>query len=191
MRIAERVDIAHRTRDLSSGYLENLRLERRVEIPLGSRLNLRVAALLDERRQPADLQLAADGDEHVGLLKLEDEARLRLDEMRILIAPGDRFDRDAVAADFAANRREIFGRRNDVQFALRERGCARSNSNRGEYQKCFLHKTSTRAEHARPLHTIKTGERHARRSRTEIGTAARSRPARPHSWSGGTACGSG
>ena len=52
-----------------------------------------------QRRQPADLQLAADDDQQVGLLQLQDEARLRLDEVRILVALGDRLDRDLVAAD--------------------------------------------------------------------------------------------
>ena len=51
-----------------------------VQIALGAGLDLRVAALLDERRQPADLQLAADDDEDVRLLQLQDEARLRLDD---------------------------------------------------------------------------------------------------------------
>src|SRR5205814_8235255 len=96
-------------------------------IPLGSRLNLRVAALLDERRQPADLQLASDDDEEVRLLQLEDEARLRLDEMWILIAFRDRLDGDAIAADLARNRRQIFGRGDDIQLALGPRGRRREH----------------------------------------------------------------
>ena len=84
-------------------------------------LDLGVAALLDERRKPADLQLAADGNQQIGLLQFQDEARLRFDEVRILVAPGDRLHGDPIAADLARNRREIFGRRDDVQLALRER----------------------------------------------------------------------
>ena len=86
VRIALRVHVAHRARDLARRDLENRAPERRVEIAVGAGLNLRVAALLDQRRQPADLQLAADDDQQVGLLQLQDEARLGLDEVRILIA---------------------------------------------------------------------------------------------------------
>src|SRR5438132_11177949 len=97
----------------SRGNLEDLRPDRGIKIPLGTLLNLPVAALLNQRRQPANLQLAAHDDEHVGLLQLENEARLRLDEVGILIALCDRIDRDAIAADFGGNRREVLGCRND------------------------------------------------------------------------------
>ncbi len=70
MRVAERVHVAHRPRDLPLWDVENPRLQRRVEIAVGARLNLRVPALLDERRQPADLELAADDDQQVGALQL-------------------------------------------------------------------------------------------------------------------------
>ena len=38
--------------------------------------------------------------------------------MRILIALRDRLDRDPIAADLAGDRREILGRRHDVELAL-------------------------------------------------------------------------
>ena len=65
---------------------ESSRAATRRDTPRAPGWTLRVAALLDERRQPADLQLAADDDQDVRLLQLEDEARLRLDEVRILVA---------------------------------------------------------------------------------------------------------
>ena len=93
----------------------------RVEVTAAADLHLRIATLLDERRQPADLQLAADGHQDVRLLQLQDEARLGFDEVRILISAGDRLDRDAIAADFTGNGRQILGGRDDVGLALRLR----------------------------------------------------------------------
>src|SRR5262249_22582728 len=108
------------------GNLQNLDVQRRVQVTLGAGLDLRVAALLNERRQPTDLQLTSNHDQQVGLLQLENEARLRLDEVRILIAAGDGLDRDAIAADPAGNRREVLGRGDHVQPRLRRRGCRRA-----------------------------------------------------------------
>ena len=121
MRVAQGVDIPHRPRDGAGGNLENRGAQRRVQITLRARLDLRVAALLDERRQPADLELASDRYQQVRFLKLEDEARLRLDEMRILIASRHRFDRDPIAADLTPDRREILRARDDRELALRRR----------------------------------------------------------------------
>jgi len=121
VRVAERVHVAHRTRDVSTRDLENLSGQGRVEIPLSARLNLAVSALLLERREPPDLQLAADQHQQVGSLELQDEAGFGLDEVRILVPLRNRLDRNLVAADLAADRREIFRRGYDVQLAL----CAR------------------------------------------------------------------
>src|SRR5437867_901245 len=68
-----------------------------------ARLDLAVSALLDERRQPPDLQLASDRHQEVGALELQNEARLGLDEVRILVPLCDRLDRDPVAANLAAD----------------------------------------------------------------------------------------
>src|SRR5262249_58845228 len=76
VRVAERVHVAHRARDLALRNLQDLAVERGIEIALAARLNLRVAALLHERRQAADLELAADDDQPVTALQLHDEARL-------------------------------------------------------------------------------------------------------------------
>src|SRR5262249_24172357 len=121
VRVARRMHIAHRARDLTGGDFENPRAERGVEIALGADLNLVVAALLHEGWQPPDLQLSDDDNEQIGFLQLQDKARLRFDEVRILIPLRDRFDRNLVAADLAPNGRQIFGRRHDVELALRLR----------------------------------------------------------------------
>ncbi len=121
MGVALWMHIAHRAGDLPGRYHEDLRGKRCVQIALGAGLDVRIAALLNQRRQPANFQFAADRNYHVGLLKLEDEARLRLDEMRILVAPRERFDGDPIATDLTSDRREIFSRGDDVQFGLRKR----------------------------------------------------------------------
>jgi hypothetical protein len=50
--------------------------------------------------------------------------------MRILVAAGDRFDGDAVAADLASDRREILGRGHDIELALSERRGRRDDKRR-------------------------------------------------------------
>ena len=63
--------------------------------------------------QPS-LQLAADHDEEVGIVQFEDEARLRLDEMRILVALGNRLDGDFVAANLTHQRRKVLSGRDHL-----------------------------------------------------------------------------
>ena len=86
--------------------------------PLAPDLNLRIPAAVDERRQPPDFQLAADDDEQIGSIAAEDEARLRLDEVRILIALGDRIDGTCDRRPLPAQSTQIFGRRDHVQLAF-------------------------------------------------------------------------
>ena len=156
-------------------------LQRRVEIAVRARLDLRVAALLDQRRQPADLQLAADDDQQVGLLQLEDEARLGFDEVRILIAARDRLDGDAVAADLARNRREILGGRDDVQLALRARRRATPATQRQTTSSDLTFIMTSVLVHVDSSARARTDARRARRSRTGTGTGTRWRSARRRS----------
>ena len=83
VRVSGWVHVAHGPGDLAGGDLQDTGGERRVEVAIAARLDARVAALGDERRQPPDLQLPAHGNEQVGLVQLQDEARLGLHEMRI------------------------------------------------------------------------------------------------------------
>jgi hypothetical protein len=85
MWVAQRVHIAHRARDLALWDLEDACLNRRIDVTVGTDLHLRVATLRDERWQPANLQLAADRDQDISLLQLQDEARFGFDKVRILI----------------------------------------------------------------------------------------------------------
>ena len=121
MRVAEGVHIPFRARDLSRRHLEDFRGKRGVQIAGRPDLDLAVAALGLQRREPADLELAADGDQHISALQLQDEARLRLDEMGILIAPRERLDGNVIAANLARNRGEILDGRHDIELALRSR----------------------------------------------------------------------
>ena len=130
MRIAGRVHVTHGARDLGGRYLQDADVLRGIEVTVGTRLDLRVAAAVEERRQPADLQLAADRDIQVGAAHRQDEARLRLHEVRILIALRERGHRHLVATDLAGDRPEVFGRRNDVQLALRVCGRCSDDSRR-------------------------------------------------------------
>ena len=113
--------VAHRARDLAGRDLEDLHGHRRVEVALAARLDLRVAAAGQQRRQPADLELAADDDQQVGAAHRENEARLRINEVRILVALRERRDRHLVAADLARERAEIFGRGHDLQLRAGDR----------------------------------------------------------------------
>jgi hypothetical protein len=119
VRITERVNIALRTGDLPGRHLKDLRLERRVDIAISSNLDLSIATLLDQRRQPADFEITTDEDEQVGLLEFKDETRFRLDEVRILVSPGNRIDSNAIPADLARDGRKVLGRCHDIQLALR------------------------------------------------------------------------
>jgi hypothetical protein len=47
------------------GNLQDSNVGRRIEIAVCARLDLRVAAAVDERRQPSDFQFATDDDEEV------------------------------------------------------------------------------------------------------------------------------
>ena len=121
MWVSERVDIAHCPSDLALRNLQDARLDGCIDVTAAAYLHLCIATLLDEWRQPADLQLATDSHQDVGLLQLQDEARLGFDEMRILISAGDGFHRDAIAAHFTRNRRQILCGRDDVGLPLRLR----------------------------------------------------------------------
>jgi len=134
------VHIAHRPGDRPGRHLENRRAERRVEVSLCAGLDLRIAALLDERRQPADLELAPDRDQHIGLLQLQNEARLRFHEVWILVAARQGLHRDVIAANLTTDRRQIFGGRDHRELVLG--GCGRRNERRSEQEKCYaFHRT--------------------------------------------------
>src|SRR5215510_4618002 len=116
MRIPKWMNISHRARYLSLWYVENLRKLRSIEITRRADLNPGISALVDERRQPADLQLQSDHDQQIRIPQPQQKARLRLDEMWILISLGNRFDRDLISTHLLRQRRHIGRSGNDRQF---------------------------------------------------------------------------
>ena len=82
--------------------------------------------------------MQSDHQQQIGLLQFEEEARLGLHEVRVLIALGNRIDRDIVATHFARQRGQIFGGGHHVYF----RRCLRGDSGeqtRREYRIFFQH----------------------------------------------------
>ena len=69
-----------------------------------------------------------DQNQDVGLLQLQDEAGLCLDEVRVLVPLGDGVDHRVIAGDLDGNRRQVLGRRHDVQLALGAGGGANKSS---------------------------------------------------------------
>jgi hypothetical protein len=74
--------------------------------------DLGVARPVEQRRQPADFQLGAALDEHVGAVEGNDLTGARVDEVRILRRFGDGGDGDLGAADLAGDG-AVFGSRGD------------------------------------------------------------------------------
>src|SRR5207253_267356 len=104
VRVAKRVDIAHRAVDIGGRPLEDLYAEGKIEIALLSWADVVVAALIQQRRKPSDFELEADNFQQIRLPKQKQKARFRLDEVWILVTLADRSHVDAIAADFARNR---------------------------------------------------------------------------------------
>src|SRR5262249_20047494 len=116
MRIAKRVNVAFGARYLALGNLEDLGKLRCIEIAVTARLDSSIAALRDQRRQPADFKIQANADQQIGVAQLEEKAGLGLNEVRILVAFGESFYINLIAADLAGKRGEVSQRGNDSQF---------------------------------------------------------------------------
>ena len=123
MRIAERVHVAGRAGHVRR-HVHQANALRSLDASRFADFDLRIARVLQERRQPADLQLGAAVDQHIGVAQLNDEARTRIDEVRILGRFRQDADVDFVAADFAGERAEIRQGGDDVEFRLRASGKA-------------------------------------------------------------------
>jgi hypothetical protein len=66
------------------GLLQHLHELRGLEVAGTARLHARVARLCEHERQPADLQLGAVAHHEVGAARPGDQARARLDAVRVL-----------------------------------------------------------------------------------------------------------
>src|SRR5216683_370924 len=117
VRIAEGVDVAFGASDHARGNFKNFGETRSVEIARSADLDFGICGLRDQRRQPADFELETDNNEEVGALELEEETGLGVNEVGILIAAGDGFHFDSVAADFLRESGEIGGSGDDLNLA--------------------------------------------------------------------------
>ena len=147
VRVAGWMNVAHRAGDLTrpeSRGSSHRRTDR------GSRrrpLDLRIAAVVDERRQPADFQFPAHDNQQIGAAELQDEARLHLDgadpgspsqsPRRSRIAPTSRAS-DARSSVVATTLR---GRRNGRQQPRRHHRNGRRNKSHSNEQGFVLHCT--------------------------------------------------
>ena len=110
------MNVAHGAADRSLRLLQNLGELGGVEITRRRRLDLGIAALRDQRRQPPNLKVESDDDEQVGMAQFQKKAGLGLDKMRVLIAFGDRFNVDLVAANLLRQRSQVRGGGNHVEL---------------------------------------------------------------------------
>src|SRR5205823_8912699 len=98
VRIAERVHVAHAPVDVAARYVEHGNDLRDVDVSRAAEHDSLIPRSLEEQRHPADLEVESDKREDVGIAKLQNEARLRLDEVWILIPFADMDGLDLVAA---------------------------------------------------------------------------------------------
>ena len=115
--------------------------------------------------QPADLELGAALDEHVGAVQRDDLARARVDEVRVLGGLGDRGDRDAIAAESAGDG-AVFGSRGHHLEQQRRRAASSARSARtGRASLSLMSSASFRtcARHARRAGTRSAARASARR----------------------------
>ena len=118
VRVAAGVHVAHRARHRLGRDFEQRNPVGRDDPARGARADFRVAGLVDQRRQPADLEVEAVLDQNVGFVQRDDEARLRLNVVGILVRLADAGDVDAIAADVARDGREIGQRGDDLELGL-------------------------------------------------------------------------
>jgi hypothetical protein len=103
VRIAGRMDVAERAVD----HARHLQLDdvlRCLDVARRPGLDAIIAALREEQRQPADLELGSRADDEVGVAHARDEARPRLDAVRVLLRRRRRKRRHLVAAQLLRER---------------------------------------------------------------------------------------
>ena len=121
MGIAEGVDVASGA-GRAGGHVHQAHALRSLDAAGLADFDLRVARVLQQRRQPPDLEFGAAVDQDISVAQLDDETRTRIDEVGVF----GRFGEDAyvhfVPADFASERTEIGKGGDDFQFGLAREG---------------------------------------------------------------------
>src|SRR2546425_8873842 len=125
-------------------------------------MDLRVAALIKERREVANLQLESRDDQRVGPRELQDERRLGVDEVRVLVPLHEGESLDAVPADRVGQRGEVLQGRHDLEpgESRRFRKSQEGQGESGDSELRWFHRE-----------LLRTGGRHGRRSRSEEHTS--------------------
>src|SRR5688572_6481460 len=100
MRIAERVHVALASVDVTTRDVEQRDSTGHVDMPCAAATDFRVPRTVEQERHPARLEIEPDERPHICVSQLEHEARLRFDEMWILVALSDVADGNPVSADF-------------------------------------------------------------------------------------------
>ena len=120
MRVPERVDVAHRPQLVGrhAGHVLDLDAGGGVDVAGLPALNAGVAGLADQGRQPPHLQVQPDVHEGIGAVQGEDERRLCLDEVRVLVPVRQRGHLDPIAAHLSAQVGERFDAGHDAQLGL-------------------------------------------------------------------------
>ena len=94
------------------------------KLPRLSGLDFRVARLLQQHRQPADLQLGAGAHQQVGVARAGDQARPGLDLVRVLQRGGGHLHVDQLAAELLRQRAPLGLAGQHAQRRVRRRGAA-------------------------------------------------------------------
>src|SRR4030095_9260104 len=108
--VAVGMHVSHGPGALTGLPLEEVASHGDIQIARVTRVNLDVATLIDERWEIADLQLEPRDNQEIRFGELEDERRLRVHEVGILIPFRQRIGLDEIAADRLAARGKILSR---------------------------------------------------------------------------------
>ena len=116
MRIAARVDVAHRTVDPRGGHLEHLDAARDLDAPGTAAHDVLVVRAFDRHVGPG-VEVEPVLDHGIGAAQLEHHARLDLGLVEVLRASREAVHIDEVTADGLGQRLEIGNRRDHPQLA--------------------------------------------------------------------------
>src|ERR1700674_11932 len=93
------MNVSHGAGNRAGGDIENLGELGSVQVAIRAYLNSWIAALSNQRREPADFQLQSDRDQQISLPQFQQETWLGFDEVGILISLGNGLHRDSVATN--------------------------------------------------------------------------------------------
>src|SRR5687768_8864751 len=134
VRIPKRMHIPLAAIDVAAGNVQQRDRARDIEIPRASALDLPVSRAIEQQRHPSRLEIEADECPHISAPELEDEARLRLDKMRILVTFADVRRGYAAAAHRFPDIVQVGRTRHDAELCTGWRGDQCGARERGKYR---------------------------------------------------------